>query len=124
MNNPRLPRHPLVVAVAPIVEALGATMVPADEREAGLSVRIDDEDIDRWWRCSIDRPIGDGAMSGTTITLATSESGTSFEIRCTVTPGGRRVSPRPPTVSVTSLRVLARSIVAKCAVYDAGMKFR
>ena len=35
MNNPRLPRHPLVVAVAPIVEALGATMVPADEREAG-----------------------------------------------------------------------------------------
>ena len=97
---------------------------PADEREAGLSVRIDDEDIERWWRCSIDRPIGDGAMSGTTITLATSESGTSFEIRCTVTPGGRRVSPRPPTVSVTSLRVLARSIVAKCAVYDAGMKLR
>mgnify|MGYP003343920325 CR=1 FL=1 len=35
MNNPRLPRHPLVVAVAPIVEALGAIMVPADEREAG-----------------------------------------------------------------------------------------
>lgn len=30
-----LPRHPLVLAVKPIVEALGATMVPADEREPG-----------------------------------------------------------------------------------------
>ncbi|NCZ69218.1 MAG: hypothetical protein EBY80_03360, partial [Actinobacteria bacterium] len=34
---------------------------PSDEREAGLSVRIDDEDPERWWRCSIDRPVGDGA---------------------------------------------------------------
>ncbi|MGZ6987273.1 MAG: helix-turn-helix domain-containing protein, partial [Ilumatobacteraceae bacterium] len=30
-----LPRHPLVLAVKPIVEALGATLVPADEREPG-----------------------------------------------------------------------------------------
>lgn len=31
----RLPRHPLVLAVRPIVEALGAQLVPLDEREPG-----------------------------------------------------------------------------------------
>jgi hypothetical protein len=31
----KLPRHPLVLAVKPIVEALGASLVAADEREAG-----------------------------------------------------------------------------------------
>lgn len=30
-----LPHHPLVLAVQPIVEALGAVMVPADGREPG-----------------------------------------------------------------------------------------
>ena len=30
-----LPRHPFVLAVEPVVEALGATLVPADEREPG-----------------------------------------------------------------------------------------
>ena len=31
----QLPRHPFLLAVRPIVEALGATLVPADEREPG-----------------------------------------------------------------------------------------
>ena len=31
----KLPRHPLVLAVKPIVEALGASLVAADEREPG-----------------------------------------------------------------------------------------
>ena len=31
----KLPRHPLVLSVKPIGEALGATLVPADEREPG-----------------------------------------------------------------------------------------
>ena len=31
----KLPRHPLVLSVKPIIEALGATLVPADEREKG-----------------------------------------------------------------------------------------
>ncbi len=31
----KLPRHPLVLAVKPIIEALGATLVPAEEREKG-----------------------------------------------------------------------------------------
>ncbi len=31
----RLPRHPLVLAVKPVIEALGATMVGADERQPG-----------------------------------------------------------------------------------------
>jgi len=31
----KLPRHPLVIAVKPIVEALGASLVAADEREPG-----------------------------------------------------------------------------------------
>ncbi len=30
-----LPRHPLVLSVKPIIEALGAQLVPLDEREAG-----------------------------------------------------------------------------------------
>ena len=30
-----LPRHPFVLAVKPVIEALGATLIPADEREAG-----------------------------------------------------------------------------------------
>ena len=97
---------------------------PSDEREAGLSVRIDDEDPERWWRCSIDRPVGDGAMASTTVTVATSESATTLEIRCAVTAGGRRIAPRPPMVSLVSLRVLAHDIVARCSLYDAGMRLR
>jgi HTH domain len=31
----RLPRHPLVLAVKPIIEALGAQIVPLDAREPG-----------------------------------------------------------------------------------------
>jgi len=31
----KLPRHPLVLAVKPIVETLGASLVAADEREPG-----------------------------------------------------------------------------------------
>ena len=31
----KLPRHPVILAVKPIVEALGASMVSADEREPG-----------------------------------------------------------------------------------------
>lgn len=30
-----LPRHPLVLAVKPVVEALGASLIPADRREPG-----------------------------------------------------------------------------------------
>jgi hypothetical protein len=30
-----VPRHPLVLAVKPVVEALGASLVPAEEREPG-----------------------------------------------------------------------------------------
>jgi len=100
------------------------TEFPTDEREAGLSVRIDDEDPDRWWRCSIDRPVGEGTMAGVTITLATSETSTTLEIRCTVTPGGRRVTRKPPTTSVMSLRILAHDLVSACAMYDAGMRLR
>ncbi len=31
----RVPRHPLVMAVKPVIEALGAQIVPLDEREQG-----------------------------------------------------------------------------------------
>ena len=31
----KLPRHPLVLAVKPIIESLGAQLVPLDEREPG-----------------------------------------------------------------------------------------
>lgn len=31
----KVPRHPLVLAVKPVVEALGASLVAADEREPG-----------------------------------------------------------------------------------------
>lgn len=39
-----LPRHPLILSVKPIVEALGATLVPNDEREPGdLPLRFEGE---------------------------------------------------------------------------------
>lgn len=42
----KLPRHPLVLSVKPIIEALGATLVAADEREAGdLPLRWEGEII-------------------------------------------------------------------------------
>ena len=31
----KLPRHPLVLAVKPVVEALGASLVPVEDREPG-----------------------------------------------------------------------------------------
>jgi hypothetical protein len=97
---------------------------PADERGAGLSVRVDDDDSERWWRCNIDRPIENGAMAGITITLANTESTTSFEIRCAITPASRRILRTPPTMSVMALRMLARDVVAATALYDAGMRLR
>jgi len=97
---------------------------PSDERQAGVSVRIDDEDPDRWWRCSIDRPAGDGSMASITITLATSDASTTLEIRCSVTPAGRRILRRPPSTSVMTLRMLARDLVDSCAIYDAGTRLR
>ena len=42
----KLPRHPLVLAVKPVIEALGATLVAADEREPGdLPLRWDGQTI-------------------------------------------------------------------------------
>ncbi|MFT3852321.1 MAG: helix-turn-helix domain-containing protein [Ilumatobacteraceae bacterium] len=42
----KLPRHPVVLAVRPVVEALGATMVAAEDREAGdLPLRWEGEVI-------------------------------------------------------------------------------
>jgi hypothetical protein len=42
----KLPRHPLVLAVRPVVEALGATMVAIEDREPGdLPLRWDGEVI-------------------------------------------------------------------------------
>ena len=42
----KLPRHPLVLAVKPIIEALGATLVPADQRERGdLPLRWEGETV-------------------------------------------------------------------------------
>ena len=42
----KLPRHPLVLAVRPLVEALGATLVPVDESQPGdLDLRWEGEVI-------------------------------------------------------------------------------
>ena len=42
----KLPRHPLVLSVKPIIEALGASLVAADEREPGdLPLRWEGEVI-------------------------------------------------------------------------------
>lgn len=35
MSGAKLPRHPLVLSVKPVIEALGGSLVPADERQAG-----------------------------------------------------------------------------------------
>ena len=42
----RVPRHPLVLAVKPVIEALGASIVPTDDREPGdLPLRWEGETI-------------------------------------------------------------------------------
>ena len=50
----KLPRHPLVLAVKPIIEALGAQLVPLESREPGdLPLKWEGSEVDnrRELRC-------------------------------------------------------------------------
>lgn len=104
------------------------SVYPFAEREAGVSVRVDDDDADRWWRYTIDQTVGD-QVSGTvatttTITLTTVDRQTSFEVRVIVTPSGRRVSPQRTSVSLKGPRLLVYRVVSACTIYDAAMRVR
>ena len=109
------------------------TVYPFAEREAGVSVRLDDDDPDRWWRFTIDQTTGDRVVGDraippagttTTITLSTVDRVTSFEVRVVVTPGGRRVNPQRNTVTLTAPRVLVNRVLTAGTVYDAAMRIR
>lgn len=97
---------------------------PFSEREAGVSVRLDDDDPDRWWRYTIDQTVGRGATTSTMVTLTTVDKNTTFEVRVVHTPGGRRVTPQRQPVSLKSVRILVHRIVSTCTVYDAAMRIR
>lgn len=97
---------------------------PFSEREAGISVRLDDDDPDRWWRATVDRTVGQGATTSTSVTLTTVDKHTTFEVRVVHTPGGRRVSPLRNPVSLKAVRVLTHRVVSACTVYDANMRVR
>ena len=91
-------------ALRRVVSEWVESVYPFAEREAGVSVRVDDDDADRWWRYTIDQTVGDQTSgtvaTTTTITLTTVDRQTSFEVRVIVTPGGRRVSPQRTSVSL------------------------
>lgn len=95
---------------------------PFSERGAGVSVRVDDDDPQRWWRYSIGVGLGEGDMSSTVVSASTQGGATSLEIRLSFLPGGHRVRPRTTVLSAVAVRQLAREIVSTCAFYDAGVR--
>lgn len=95
---------------------------PFAERGPGVSVRLDDQDPDQWWRYTIGVTVGQGDVSSTVITLATQADVTDFEVRMSVVPGGTRVMPRSRPVAAVAVRALVRTMVARCSFFDAGRR--
>lgn len=95
---------------------------PFADRGPGVTVRLEDQDPDQWWRYTIGSTVGQGDLLTTVITLASQDDVTVFEVRLSVVPGGSRVSPRSRPVSVVAARSLARTITAACHFYDAGRR--
>ena len=75
---------------------------PFAERAAGITVRFDNDDPDRWWRLTVDRGLADKAVATSTVTVATDASGTAFEVRTVVVPGGHRIQLSLPDVPIVA----------------------
>jgi hypothetical protein len=95
---------------------------PFADRGPGVSVRVDDEDPQRWWRYSIGESLAGGDISSTVVSASTGSPATVLEIRLSVVPGGTRIRLRSSTVSAVAVRELARSIVAAFMFLDAGVR--
>lgn len=98
------------------------TEFPFAERGAGITVRFDNDDPDRWWRLTVDRGLADKAVATSTITIATDASGTAFEVRTVVVPGGQRILLTLPDVPVDSLQALVADVLESVPMYDANTR--
>ena len=95
---------------------------PFDDRGPGVSIRLDAENPEQWWRYTIDESLNGGAIVSTTITILNLDKKSTFEVRTSVIPGGSRVTPLSIKVSVKTKRVLLARVVETVTLYDAGMK--
>lgn len=96
--------------------------MPVEDRGSGVTVRFDNDDPQRWWRLSIDRVAGASSVATTTVTVATDQSGTSFEVRVVLVPGGRRVVPTRPEVPVAPVHRLVARVLEAVPFYDANSR--
>jgi hypothetical protein len=95
---------------------------PFDDRGPGVSIRLDAENPEQWWRYTIDESLNGGAIVSTTITILNLEKKSTFEVRTSVIPGGSRVTPLSINVSLKTKRALLDRVVDTLTLYDAGMK--
>lgn len=95
---------------------------PFDDRGPGVSIRLDAENPEQWWRYTIDESLNGGAIVSTTITILNLDKRSTFEVRTSVIPGGSRVTPLSIKVSVKTKRALLARVVETVTLYDAGMK--
>ena len=95
---------------------------PFDDRGPGVSIRLDAENPEQWWRYTIDESLNGGAIVSTTITILNLDKKSTFEVRTSVIPGGSRVTPLSIKVSVKTKRALLARVVETVTLYDAGMK--
>ena len=92
---------------------------PIDERGPGVSVRVDNEDPERWWRYTIDVSLGSGALSNTTVTLLMSDLETTFEVRTAVVAGGKQITPQSVQIKDVPMRTLVARVINKGLFRDA-----
>jgi hypothetical protein len=95
---------------------------PFDDRGPGVSIRLDAENPEQWWRYTIDESLNGGAIVSTTITILNLDKKSTFEVRTSVIPGGSRVTPQSYKFSVTNLKILVSQVLDVVTVYDAGMR--
>lgn len=95
---------------------------PFAERGPGVSVRVDDEDPNRWWRYTVGVSLGGGDLASTIVSASTSKGHTTIEVRLSVVPGATRVRSQPLGMSTVAVRELTRQIITSCAVFDAGIR--
>ena len=95
---------------------------PFDDRGPGVSIRLDAENPEQWWRYTIDESLNGGAIVSTTITILNLDKKSTFEVRTSVIPGGSRVTPLSIKVSLKTKRALLARVVETVTLYDAGMK--
>ncbi len=109
-------------AVRRIVTEWVENEYPFEEREAGISVRVDNDQPERWWRLSVDRGLPGNSVATTTVTVASDDKVTTFETRVVLVPGGRRVAPSSNEVSVATVQKLVARVLETTRLYDANQR--